>query len=398
MKKLLIHQEKIKDKEAFLKICPFGAFEIINGAVTVNAGCRMCGLCVKKSVNGEAEFIETAKYIDKSIWNGICVYADSEEGEIHPVTFELLGKATELARKVNFSVYCLFIGKREKAEELLYYGADEVYVYDNPKLEHFRIEPYTAVFEDFITKVRPSVILVGATPVGRQLAPRVAARFETGLTADCTVLDIEENTDLIQIRPAFGGNIMAQILTPYHRPQMATVRYKVMNAPGRSPVKSGKIVMCDIDEALLQSGIEVLKVEKKQKVKTIENAEIIVAAGRGVKKPEDLALVQRLADLLDAELACTRPLAENGWVEARRQIGLSGRTVRPKLLIACGISGAVQFTAGMNCSERIFAINKDANTPIFKTAHYGIVGDLYEILPRLIEMLERRTNNVLQGL
>jgi len=397
MKKLLIHQEKIKDKEAFIKICPFGAFEIINGDVSINAGCRMCGLCVKKSGNGETEFIETSKYIDKSLWSGICVYADSEEGEIHPVTFELLGKATELARKVNFNVYCLFIGKREKAEELLYYGADEVYVYDNPSLEHFRIEPYAAVFEDFIRKVKPSVILVGATPVGRQLAPRVAARFETGLTADCTVLDIEENTDLIQIRPAFGGNIMAQISTPYRRPQMATVRYKVMNAPEKSPVKSGKTVMYDIDEALLQSGIEVLKVEKKQKAKTIENAEIIVAAGRGIKKPEDLALVQRLADLLGAELACTRPLAENGWVEARRQIGLSGRTVRPKLIIACGISGAVQFTAGMNRSERIFAINKDKNAPIFKTSHYGIAGDIYEILPRLIEMLERRNNNVLQG-
>lgn len=393
MKKLLIHQEKIIDKEAFLKICPFNALEIINGEVRINAGCRMCGLCVKKSENGEAEFVEAAKYIDKSIWSGICVYADIEEGEIHPVTYELLGKARELAQKVNFKVYCLFIGNREKAEELLYYGADEVYVYDSPLLESYRIEPYTAVFEDFINKVKPSVILVGATPVGRQLAPRVAARFKTGLTADCTILDIEENTDLVQIRPAFGGNIMAQISTPCHRPQMATVRYKVMSAPERSCDKSGKVVMCGIDEALLKSGMEVLSIEKKQKAKTIENAEIIVAAGRGFKKSEDLALVQKLADLLGAELACTRPLAENGWVEARRQIGLSGRTVRPKLIIACGISGSVQFAAGMNRSEVIFAINKDINAPIFKTSHYGIVGDIYEVLPRLIEILERRTDS-----
>jgi len=392
MKKLLIHQDKIADKDVFLKICPFCALEIVNGEVAVNAGCRMCGLCVKKSQNGEIEYIEIEKYVDKSLWSGICVYADYVEGEIHPVTYELLGKARELAQKVNFKVYCLFIGSAEKAEELLYYGADEVFVYDSPLLNSFRIEPYTAVFENFINKIKPSVILVGATPVGRQLAPRVAARFETGLTADCTILDIEENTDLIQIRPAFGGNIMAQIATPAHRPQMATVRYKVMNAPERSTVKSGRIVMCDIDKMLLCSGIEVLNVEKKQKAKTIENAEIIVAVGRGIKTREDLAMVQKLADLLGAELSCTRPLAENGWVESRRQIGLSGRTVRPKLIIACGISGAVQFTAGMNRSERIFAINKDENAPIFKTAHYGVVGDIYEIVPRLIEMLERRVN------
>jgi len=395
MKKLLIHQEKIADKEAFLKICPFCALELVNGEVIVNAGCRMCGLCVKKSSNCEIEYIEAEKYVDKSLWRGICVYADCEEGEIHPVTYELIGKAKELAQKVNFKVYCLFIGCAEKAKELLYYGVDEVFVYNNPSLKDFRIEPYTAVFENFINRVKPSVILVGATPVGRQLAPRVAARFETGLTADCTVLDIEDNTDLVQIRPAFGGNIMAQIATPAHRPQMATVRYKVMNTPKRNEELSGKIVICDIDEALLQSGIEVLNIEKKEKAKTIESAEVIVAVGRGVKTCEDLALVQRLADLLGAELACTRPLAENGWVEARRQIGLSGRTVRPKLIIACGISGAVQFTAGMNRSERIFAINKDQNAPIFKTAHYGIVGDIYEIVPRLITMLEGRKKHEL---
>lgn len=395
MKKLLIHQEKIADKEAFLKICPFYALEVIGDKVIVNAGCRMCGLCVKKSSNGEVEYIETEKYVDKSLWSGICVYADCDEGEIHPVTYELIGKAKELAQKVNYKVYCLFIGSPEKAKELLYYGVDEVFVYNNPLLKDFRIEPYTAAFENFINKVKPSVILVGATPVGRQLAPRVAARFETGLTADCTVLDIEDNTDLVQIRPAFGGNIMAQISTPAHRPQMATVRYKVMNTPERNDKSSGKIIICDIDEALLRSGVEVLSVEKKEKAKTIESAEVIVAVGRGIKTCEDLALVKRLADLLGAELACTRPLAENGWVEARRQIGLSGRTVRPKLIIACGISGAVQFTAGMNRSERIFAINKDQNAPIFKTAHYGVVGDIYEIVPRMITMLEGREKHEL---
>lgn len=332
--------------------------------------------------------IHQEKIADKSLWRGICVYADCEEGEIHPITYELIGKARELAKKVNFKVYCLFVGSEEKAKELLYYGVDEVFVYDSPLLKDFRIEPYTAVFENFINTVKPSVILVGATPVGRQLAPRVAARFETGLTADCTILDIEDNTDLVQIRPAFEGNIMAHIATPSHRPQMATVRYRVMNTPERSEKPSGKIVLCDIDEGLLQSGIEVLNIAKKEKAKTIESAQVIVAAGRGVKTREDLSMLQRLADLLGAELACTRPLADNGWMESRRQIGLSGRTVRPRLIITCGISGAVQFTAGMNHSEWVFAINKDPNAPIFKTAHYGIVGDIYEIVPRLITMLE----------
>jgi len=391
MKKLIIHNDRITDADAFMALCPFGALAYENGEIITNAGCRMCGLCVKKSVNGEAELIESAQAaekIDKSTWNGICVYADHEGGALHPVTLELLGKAREMAEKPQCKVFALLIGCGQLAEELTHYGADEVYVYDAPALDTFRIEPYTAVFADFINEVHPSVVLVGATQVGRQLAPRVAARFETGLTADCTELALADNTDLIQIRPAFGGNIMAQIQTTNHRPQLATVRYKVMSAPARNPQTAGKIIKRGIAEALLASGITHLETLKKERAKTIESAEIIVAAGRGVHSRDDLALLQRLAELLGGELACTRPLAESGWVEARRQIGLSGRTVRPKLLIACGISGAVQFTAGMKGAECIFAINKDESAPIFNTAHFGLVGDIYEIVPDLIARLE----------
>ena len=388
MKKLIIHNDKIVNIKAFTELCPFNALEYIGGKVEITAGCRMCGVCVKKCDKGEAEYIETIEAIDKTAWCGICVYADHEEGVLHPITFELLGKAHELAEKIGCKVYALLIGHSHLADELLHYGVDKVYSYGNKSLDTFKIEPYTAVVSDFINTVRPAVILVGATQVGRQLAPRVAARFETGLTADCTVLEIEDNTDLIQIRPAFGGNIMARILTPNHRPQLATVRYKVMTAPKRSTEPSGEIINCEISEKLLISGIEHISKQKKEAVKTIEGAEIIIAAGRGVRAKEDLDLLKRLAELLGGELACTRPLAENGWIEARRQIGLSGRTVRPKLIIACGISGAVQFTAGMNGSERIFAINKDANAPIFKTAHFGLVGDIYEIVPKLIAQLE----------
>ena len=392
---LVIHSEKISNPAEFIKVCPFKALETDGKTVTVNSACKMCKLCVKNSKNGEAEFIEeNTEKIDKSKWRDITVYVDHIDGEIHPVTYELIGKASELAKKSGYKVKCLFIGCdiSEKAEQLLYYGVDEVFVYDRKALQNFRIEPYTAVFEDYIKNNKPSIILVGATTVGRQLAPRVAARFKTGLTADCTVLDIEENTDLVQIRPAFGGNIMAQICTPNNRPQMATVRYKVMEAAQKQSEKSGKVTKCEIDEALLKSDIEILNVVKKEKVKSIEAADIIVAAGRGVKTKDDLLMIQNLCDALGAEFACTRPLVECGWADARRQIGLSGRTVRPKLIITCGISGAVQFAAGMNSSEKIFAINNDEKAPIFKVAHYGIVGDIYEIVPMLTEKI-----NELQG-
>jgi electron transfer flavoprotein alpha subunit len=229
---------------------------------------------------------------------------------------------------------------------------------------------------------------VGATPVGRQLAPRVAAKLKTGLTADCTILDINENTDLVQIRPAFGGNIMAQILTPNHRPQMATVRYKVMNAPERKDFAKGEIIICDIESKELGSKVTVLDIISKEKEQFIEASEVLVVAGRGVKKEEDLAMLEELADLFGGQIACTRPVMEAGWLDAKRQVGLSGRTVRPKLIITCGVSGSVQFAAGMNNSEQIIAINKDENAPIFKTAHYGLVGDLYEIIPDLISRIK----------
>ena len=393
MAKLIIHQEKITDRYAFMSLCPFGALEYSGGLIQAGAGCRMCGLCVKKGPRGAAEIQQDeTPQLDKSAWRGVAVYADHTEGEIHPVTYELIGKAKELAATIQQPVYVLLIGSKMDAAEqrLRQYGVDKIFVYDDPRLEHFRIEPYTAAFEHFIRTVKPGSILVGATTVGRQLAPRVAARMKTGLTADCTVLEMNENTDLSQIRPAFGGNIMAHIKTPNHRPQMATVRYKVMTAPQRAESPSGEIVPCSCAGLDLSSGIEVLRIARKEQEQFIEAADVLVAAGRGVKKEEDLAMLQTLASLLGGQLACTRPMAERGWVDARRQIGLSGRTVRPKLIITVGVSGSVQFAAGMNNADTIFAINSDPNAPIFKVAHYGIVGDLYEILPALIEKIKAK--------
>lgn len=394
MAKLIIHQEKVTDNQELVKICPFGAMEEKDEKLTINAACKMCRLCVKKGPKGAVEYVDdTVKpSVNKEEWKGIAVYVDHVDGKIHPVTFELLGKAKELTAITGHPVYALFMGNHitEQSRELLHYGADKVFVYEEEELARFKIEPYTAVFEDFIGKIKPSSILVGATTVGRQLAPRVAARMKTGLTADCTILEMNEDTDLSQIRPAFGGNIMAHIKTPNHRPQMATVRYKIMNAPKRQEEAEGEIVSCAIAKEKLGSHVEVLDIVQKEKEQFIENADVLVVAGRGVKKPEDLANLQKLADLLGGQLACTRPVAEAGWLPAKCQIGLSGRTVRPKLIITCGVSGAVQFTAGMNHAENIFAINSDPKAPIFKTAHYCLVGDLYEILPQLIQKIEAK--------
>ncbi|KEJ02141.1 electron transfer flavoprotein subunit alpha [Clostridium botulinum] len=395
MGKLVVNQEKLTPSiiGELVKICPFGALGENSGKIEISAACKMCKLCVKKGPAGVMEFVEEEKsHIDKSLWKGIAVYVDHVDGDIHPVTYELIGKARELANKINHPVYAVFIGHdiKEKAEEILHYGVDEVFVYDNEKLKDFRIEPYTKAMEDFISKNKPSTLLVGATTIGRSLAPRVAARFRTGLTADCTILDIKENTDLVQIRPAFGGNIMAQIINPNNRPQLATVRYKVMDAPERSEEKIGKVTLCSIDKSQLDSQIKVLKVTKKQVEESISDADIIIAVGRGLKKEKDLDMINELAELIGAQIATTRPLIEAGWTDAKRQIGLSGRTVKPKLIITCGISGAVQFTAGMNNAECIVAINKDPKASIFNVAHYGIIGDIYEVIPTLI-------NNIKEG-
>lgn len=392
MSGLKIYNEKITDREAFIKTCPFGALELAGDRVVANGACRVCGVCVKRAKNGEAEIVTDEKSFDRAAWSGVAVYAERGLEGIHPVSFELLGKARELADKLSQRVTCLLVGcdVEKDAKTLLHYGADEVYTYSDPALRDFRMEPYAAAFADFVQKTRPNAILVGATTLGRQLAPRVAARFGTGLTADCTILDVEENGDLVQIRPAFGGNIMAKILTPATRPQLATVRYKVMSEAARTEHPTGRVIPMTLPAEKLLSAVEILEVRPKEKEKTIESAEVIVAAGRGLRSREDLSLVEALADALGGELAATRPLVEAGWVSPRRQIGLSGRTVRPKLIITCGISGSVQFAAGMKGAECIVAINKDENAPIFNIANYSLVGDLYDIIPMLLKELGGR--------
>jgi len=373
-------------------VCPFQGMDMGNGGAAVNAGCRVCGLCLKACPSQAIIRLETkARSVDKSAWQGMLVFAEKTGRRLHPVSMELIGKARELARGTGQPVNTVLVGEdlASCADTLLHYGVEAVYTYDDTALSFFRADAFCACVEDCIRFLKPSVVLIGATALGRSLAPRLSTRLRTGLTADCTGLQLRENGDLVQIRPAFGGNIMAQIITPYTRPQFATVRYKVMDTPARSGEPAGRIIPRKVPGPVFDSVIRHISTEPVPKAANISDAEILIVGGRGFRKESDLAMLGELAGRLGGEWAVSRPLVERGWAGNHRQIGLSGRTVRPKLLIACGVSGAIQFTASMDQSEHIIAVNSDADAPIFQTAHIGIVGDLYQVLPGLIGLLAK---------
>jgi len=399
MARIKVDQSKTTSKlaEASVKLCPFGAIYYKDGILGIDeVVCRMCMICVRKGPEGVFSLDEEKKItIDKSKWVGVGVFVEHSAGEIHPVVFELIGKAKELANIINHPVYAIVFGNKTKqfTDELMAYGVDKVFVYDHEAFHHFNVELYTNAMADFINKIKPTVILYGGTSIGRSFAPRVAARFKTGLTADCTILGMKPNTDLIQNRPAFGGNIMAGIICPNHRPQMATVRYKIFKKPEK--VKPfGEVVNMDTNELAFIAHSRLLAINPKPKEVDISEAEVIVALGRPFKTAADFAMANELADLLGAQIAGTRPLVETGDIDPRKQIGLSGRTVAPKLLITLGISGAVQFTAGMTGSELVFSICSDANAPIFNVSHFGLVGDLFEIVPKLIMEIKKARGEI----
>lgn len=398
MGKLVINQDMITPQKAdeLISLCPFGAISFDGKKLDISSACKMCKMCVRKGGGAVTYEEEQIASVDKSLWQGICVYVDHCDGKIHRVTYELCGKARELSKVTGHPVYALAIGCNfsEGINNLLHYGVDKVFVYDNPSFKDFRIEPYTAAFCDFIEKIKPSSVLVGATNLGRQLAPRVSARCKAGLTADCTVLEMKENTDLVQIRPAFGGNIMAQIVSPNTRPQFCTVRYKVFSEPTPLDKPSGEIVNMHLETSALMSAIEVLSSVSKPKDIDISDSDVIVALGRGAMSENMRQCAQELADLLGGVVACTRPLVEGNIFDAKHQIGLSGRTVKPKFIICLGISGAVQFAAGMKSSDCIVAVNTDKSAPIFDVAHYAIVADASEIVPLLIEKIKEVRPNV----
>ena len=393
MAQIAVIERKCTGCEQCVSACPFSAIDMIGGKAQMNAACKVCGLCLKQCPQGAIIRLETkVDSVDKTKWSDILVFAEQSEGSLHPVCLELIGEAQRLAAGKDQKVKAVILGGHVEdcARELRHYGVDEVHVYEGEELSFFRADAFAACVEDCIKKIKPSVVLVGATALGRSLAPRLSTRFRTGLTADCTQLELKANTDLVQIRPAFGGNIMAQIVTPNTRPQFATVRYKVMEAPKRMEEEKGELLRRRMPKAVRDSRVKLVSTEPVPKAANISDAEILVVAGRGLQKKEDLEMVRELASLLGGEYAVTRPLAEKGWESNARQIGLSGRTVRPKLIITFGVSGAIQFTAGMDQAEHIIAVNSDQDAPIFKLAHVCIVSDLYEVLPQMIAMLKEK--------
>jgi len=373
-------------------VCPFGAIDMVNGKAVINEACRACGQCVEACPVG-AIVMSEAEAVDLSGYRGVMVYAEQRGGRVHPVSYELLGKAQELAAQLSEPVYAVIVGSDvgAGAEELVSRGADKVFLYDDPALAEFRDDPYTDLLARCCRDEKPSIFLIGATSLGRSLGPRVAAKLHTGLTADCTYLDIDPETGLLrQTRPAYGGNIMATIITPNGRPQMATVRYKMFPEATKTDNPKGIVVEKPVDMSNVRDRIKVLGFEEAKDQVSISEADLIVSGGLGMGDPKGFELIGKLAETLGAAVGASRPTVDEGWIDYRHQVGLSGRTVRPQVYMACGISGAVQHQAGMKTSDVIIAVNKDPEAPIFKISSLGVVGDLYEVVPRLIEKIKEQ--------
>jgi len=394
---LKIDIEKCTGCKICEKTCPFGAITVTDKIAKVQENCTLCGACVSTCPAG-AITIERRQIPKEELdkFSGIFIWGECEEKgrDLVPkkVVKELLNQGRRLADRLkqNLAVVVLGNGKVDGLQELINYGADRVIRCRNKLLDNYTTDGFSNVLCTVISKERPSIFLFGATPRGRELAPRIAARLHLGLTADCTGLDIDEEDQLVQTRPAFGGNIMASIISPYTRPQMATVRPNVFPCEKYAKTKNGEIE--DFEVVLSQTSIRTNTVDIKQltgqREISIEEADIIISAGKGCEKKENLKLIKELADELGGVVAGSRAIVELDWIPHTRQVGQSGHTVGPELYIAVGISGAVQHIVGMSSAKTIIAINKDPNAPIFKVADLGIVGDAMEILPALIKGLK----------
>lgn len=323
---------------------------------------------------------------DTAAWSGILVYIECRRGNVHPVVRELLAEAGRLAGKLGEEVYGAAVGRglEEVPGQLAGCPLARLCLYETE--DEYSPLHYEKIMAECIEEVRPSIVLIGGTQEGRALAPRLAVAFESGLTADCTSLDIEEDGCLVQVRPAFGGNVMASIVTRHTRPQFATVRPGIMEASWGTSAKAPEILRICVPPA--DDRFRILEVEKKEAPDGITDAKVLVVAGRGVKKKEDLGMLEELAELLGGRLASSRALVEKGWMPPQCQIGLSGSTVSPEYMITCGVSGTVQFMAGMRHTKNIVAVNTDPDARIFEIAHYPVCGDLYEIVPAMIERLK----------
>jgi len=389
-----IDSEKCNGCGRCIKVCPYGAVEIGNDdKARILDTCISCGACIK-SCPQEAILTDVKERAipDFSNVHGVWIIAEQRHGKLNPVSLELLGEARQLASELNQEVAALLLGNNDVAsmsETLIQHGANRVLLVRHPELQEYRTNVYTDTIETIVRSRQPNILLIGATLLGRDLAPRLARRLQTGLTADCTGLTIDPDEKiLLQTRPAFGGNIMATIVCRYSRPQMATVRPGVMVAR-KIPENRGIVEEIPITVSPRTNTARIIETIRTagRKIK-LNDARAIVAGGRGLGNAAAFSQLEKLAEVIDGEIAGTRIAVENGWIPVERQVGQTGQTVRPELYIACGISGAVQHRAGMMNSRYIIAINKDANAPIFKIADWGIVGDVHQVIPELTSQLQ----------
>ncbi|MDP4093487.1 MAG: electron transfer flavoprotein subunit alpha [Bacillota bacterium] len=375
--------------------CPFGAIAVEDKKARILDNCTLCGACVSSCKFKAIDLTKDEEVVaqDLSSYKGVWVFGEQKNGTPSSVALELLGEGSKLASQLSVPLSAVLMGSNmeETAKSLISYGADNVYVVDHPSLVNFNDESYSDIFVQLIKKYKPEIVLMGATTYGRSLAPRISSRLNTGLTADCTGLEIDpERRILLQTRPAFGGNLMATIICPNHRPQMSTVRPKVMKALEPDTGRKGEIIKPDVIIS------ENVKINVKEVVSNLcemvnlTEADIIVSAGRGIGDPKNIKYVEELAAVLGAAVGASRAVVDAGWIEYSHQVGQTGKTVGPKVYIACGISGAIQHLAGMSSSDTIIAINKNPEAPIFKVATFGIVGDVLEVVPALTAEFKKR--------
>ena len=385
-----ISAEKCKGCSLCVKACPFSAIEMVDKKAVINDKCTACGACVEKCNFGAITKDEEKAGKDLSAYRDVWVFAEQRGGVITPVVFELLGKGRELATDIGGVNLCaILLGKDlgDMTKQLFEAGADVVYTANSDLLANYTADGYTKVISEAIDEFKPEIVLYGATHIGRDLAPRIAARVNTGLTADCTKLDIDEETKgILQTRPAFGGNLMATIKCPNHRPQMSTVRPGVMTKAKPQPGRMGQVVPVTLKLQESDIRTKILEIVKTAKdMVSLTDAEIIVSGGAGLGDASGFELIKKFADRVGGVVGASRAAVDAGWIDHSHQVGQTGTTVKPKIYIACGISGAIQHLAGMQTSDMIIAINKSPIAPIFEVADYGIVGDLYQVLPELME-------------
>lgn len=386
--------EKCTGCGACVHACPVEAIRMVGGKAVIDHDlCILCGACVEVCPVDAIEFGKPTKVVTHAdATGGVWVFCEAVGDKIHDVAVELIGEGRKLADGKGVKLTGVLIGHdvAHHAEALIQHGADCVRVIDNEECRYFQDDVYARVLVKLIEREKPEIVLAGATLMGRAFFPRVAAELRTGLTADCTALSIDNDGHLVQTRPAFGGNIMANILCPSRRPQMATVRPRVMRPMDRDSMRKGEIIREDLSPEILESRVFVEEsVEEEGGAGNVAIADVIVSGGGGLGRRENFKLIYELADVLGAAVGGTRTVVDRGWISYPHQVGQTGKTVCPKLYIAVGISGAIQHLVGMQTAETILAINKDPSAAIFRVADYGLVGDLFDIVPRLTEEFKR---------